>query len=136
MVKYSLSLLQGVLSCMKMKGLGDPHPLGFPAISTLESSVLPFYSCKPAHSWDSHGRIWQRCCEGSGSQHKVFGCLKQGMQHLLGAGNHSRVVVHTPWDISSFVKSPAAAGRTRAADVSWDFQITLRTAKTSFGYKT
>lgn len=96
MVKYSLSLLQGVLSCMKIKGLDDPHPLGFPDISTLGSSLLPFYSCKPAHSWDSHARIWQRwprqrCCEGSGSQHKVFGCLKQGMQHLLGAGNHSRV---------------------------------------------
>lgn len=45
-------------------------------------------------------------------------------------------VVHTPWDTSSFAISAAVAERIWAADVSWDFQISLRTTKTSLGYKT
>lgn len=133
MVKYSLSLLQGVLSCMKIKRTWWSTST---RISWYFDSGI--FSCCHFIAAKQHipGIPRPRCCEGSGSQHKVFGASSRECSTCWEQETSLGWVVHAPCDTSSFAKSTAAAERTRAADGGRDFQISLRTAKTSLGYKT
>lgn len=84
------------------------------------------------------GWLWQRCCEGSGSQHKEFGCLKQGMlcAHLLGAGNCSGV--GSPHSLGHFLfcKINSSNSEGSGCRCRLGFSDLTKTTKTSFGCKT
>lgn len=84
--------------------------------------------------------LWQRCCEGSGSQHTVFGCLKQGMQRCVPTcweqeTSPGRVVPHFLWHFL-LCKINSRNWEDSGCRCRLGFSALLKTTKTFIGYKT